>query len=177
MIEADSPWDVLSDLAAAQTQAGLFEEALQTALRIGFPLRRSEALVSIANAQARACDIEGSRSTFAEACKAVEKIDDPNSLGRALTPYSRSQALGHIAIGQAQASRFAEAYETAMSINELCRRADVLSKIATQQAERGEIEGARLVFAEAVSTAKAVDSKYKSAGLLRTIASAESQDE
>jgi hypothetical protein len=68
--------------AKAQAQAGLFEDAIQTAQRIEEAWARSEMLVAIAKAQAQAGLLEDAQQTFQQALQTALRF---NKLSR--PPY------------------------------------------------------------------------------------------
>ena len=118
--------------AAPEPQC-VIEEALAAARGISEQSSRSEALMSIAEAQARAGDRQSSARTFASALAAAREIAHPSD---------RSWALRNIAEAQAWAGDIPGAMATVREITDLRDRLRVLNAIAEAQARAGDIPGA-----------------------------------
>jgi tetratricopeptide (TPR) repeat protein len=158
-LQAIRTQDVYGDqglsIADAQAGAGLFAEALQTARSIDVKRLKAAALRYIAVTQAEAGWIEDAHKTFAEAVRAAHTVDN-----------GRQWVLEEIATAQAEAGLFAEALQTASTIDQINPKASALGKIANAQAHAG-------LFAEALGTAHTIANGRRKAGVLKDIAVAQ----
>ncbi len=125
----------LADIATAQAQAGLHDDARQTctaafdtAQTIDDAEKRAKALADIATAQAQAGLHDDARQTCTAAFDTAQTIDDAEK---------RAKVLEAIATAQAQASDFSAALHTAQMIDDDWDRAKELAAIVTAQARVG----------------------------------------
>ena len=156
MDDASAVADQLGGIASDQTDLGEFAGAIKTAMKIDAKSKRAETLVRIASAQAKAGEAAASRSTLCTAIQIARRISKA---------CDRAETLRGIALAQARAretessfATFTYAVESAMKIR---RRTDfgwlrtglgtafmpeprtkALAKIASAQAEAGQIDDA-----------------------------------
>jgi len=149
--------------AAPEPQC-VIEEALAAARGISEQSSRSEALMSIAEAQARAGDRQSSARTFASALAAAREIAHPGD---------RSWALRDIAEAQAGAGDIPGAMATLREITDLRHRLQVLSAIAEAQARAGDRQSSARTFASALAAAREIAHPGDRSWALRDIAKAQ----
>ena len=156
----------LHGIAAAQAEAGLFPDALQTAEKIKYETRRVAALRDIAAAFAKAGHSIDAKKTFANALRTAEKIED--------TKY-HADALRRIATAFTNAgydidakNTLANALRITKKIEDTGYRAAVLREIAVAFAEAG-------IFSNALRTAEKIEDAYHLAPALRDIAAAQAE--
>ncbi|RME99475.1 MAG: toll/interleukin-1 receptor domain-containing protein, partial [Alphaproteobacteria bacterium] len=197
ILAADDRDEALSQLVAAQAQAGHFEGARETARRITDDRDRADTLSQLAAAQAQAGH-SSAEETFRQASETASRITDGYSRAAALSQlaaaqaqaghssaeetfrqasetasritfdWSRANALAKLAAAQAQAGHFEQARETASRITVDWSRANALSQLVAAQAQAGHFEQAR-------ETASRITSDWDRAAALRQLAAAQAQ--
>ncbi len=120
-------------LALVRLQTGDPDGALDTIERIANSAGTVAALAGLGIHYARSGQEVKSHALLARATRLLDHIDDP---------ADRLQALGRVAIGQAENSHFDEAYTTVEQITFGYSHTYTLSVIAIAQAQAGEIEPA-----------------------------------
>ena len=145
----DRPW-ILSEIAQAQAEAGLYAEALQTAQKIIYDSARDEALKGIVAAQVEA-------GLYAEALQTAQGIKSDTS---------RDEALKGIAVAQAEAGFYAEALQTAQGIKSNASRAEALILIAESQIRAGRRNDARQTLQQALEIAREIENAFERAMVL-----------
>jgi hypothetical protein len=152
--------EVLVAIAEAQAQAGLFEDAIQTAQMIKRAGNRIAALRAIAKAQAQAGLIEDAQRTSQQALQTAQRIEE-------WALDERSEVLAAIAEAQAQAGLLEDAIQTAQQLMRNARDA-VLCVIAKAQVRAG-------LYHEAFQTAQMIEEAWDRSEALRAIAKAQAQ--
>ena len=132
----------LSNIAAAQVEAGDIAGGLQIAYGFHKVLPRVEALRRIAIVQAKARDEETAKRTFAAAVDAAG---------------SHSQTLIEIALEQAEAGDIAGGIRTVREIQDVEERARALFIITRVQARAGDLQAARRTADSALALEEAHD--------------------
>jgi tetratricopeptide (TPR) repeat protein len=145
---------VFASIAGAQARAGLNDDAHKTVQSIENAVALTEALASIAEAEARAAGPakQAAKETFDRAIKTAQSITD-----RSL----RSDGLAGIAMAMARAGLFQEALRTAETLD--YQRSDTVGSIAVAMAEAGRI-------GDAIKTAQSFDYLLERARTLARIA-------
>lgn len=171
------PWPALE--AKARLDAGNLEGALEAtrSLReryyspfyLGGYVSRAGLLAAIAKARSERGDVAGAEATFAEAVADAMAIDDVSARTEILAEIAREGLVAGLISGAIDAGRRIEMpYWTTFLGHD--SRAFLLAKLATAQAARGDMAGARLTFAEAIDDAKVIDNVDHRAAGLRVIA-------
>ena len=189
----------LDSLAMAQTEAGDFAGARNTAISIELEWDQAKPLKSIAIAQARAKDFADALDTTHAIHSQEDRIDALREIAMLQTEagepeaaretfatelqrdrgiedeMDRDEALGNVASALAQAGDFQYALEIAQGIPAGSSRAAALKDIASAQVNAGEQEAAQTSFVMAVQTARGLEKKSDRSQLLEDIAAAQAQ--
>jgi tetratricopeptide (TPR) repeat protein len=130
---AENAKAALDDVAAAQTEAGLCDDARESAAQIRDKDRRERVLASIALAYAKA-------RNDAQAGAVLDSIGENDA---------RDHAVELLAGHYTRAARWASARSLADKVEDDGRRASVLTALASATANAGQIDTARSLFSEA----------------------------
>ena len=177
----------LATIAAAQTEMGDIDGALNTADRIENTLRRNEALINIATVQAKAGEIDGAlrtahrivgtydrnRSLFAIVAERTKAMDIAGAIFAAKQnndAFHRGKALSDIVSAQADAGDIPGAFQTAEQIDYSFWRYRSLATIAIAQGNLGNRAGANATFAAAKRVAQQLDDASERASAMAFIA-------
>jgi hypothetical protein len=124
-------------------------------------------LAAIAESQAKAGDAQGARLSFASALESARAISHE---------WARAEALVAIAESQAKAGDTQGALESARAISDKWgARAEALRAIAESQAKAGDAQGARLSFATALESARAISDERARARALAALAQSQAR--
>ncbi|MFI5457514.1 MAG: M56 family metallopeptidase [Isosphaerales bacterium] len=136
--------DRLGRLARDQVDAGDIEGALRTAERVVYEYPKAIAVMTIAEAQAKAGRRDLARAVFRKAIETAREIKIRDNFRDRAGSYdlNSSECLRTIAFGQARAGFTAEAVQTAGTIVEPKWKNSALAWIAMTMAKGGEIKPA-----------------------------------
>ncbi|MEJ5384707.1 MAG: hypothetical protein WHS44_07505 [Fimbriimonadales bacterium] len=149
----------MADLARSQAQAGLYDLALQTALRIEDADYQTEALRDIAEMQAQAGLTEDALATFHRALQSNQRNTEPDEY---------FWGLETIAQAMIQSGMHEQALEIALQIEEVVERNKMLQTIAEAHAQAG-------LHDQALTIALQIETPENRCEALQTIAEAHAQ--
>ncbi len=148
----DERYRTLREIAIAQAEAMLLEDAMSTAGDIARDIMRVEALAGIAAAQALAGLEDDARRTF-EIASAEARAALPPGFTEERRYIPRSQAFASVAAALGTAGWFADGVRAIAEVDVTHLRSEAFSAIAGAQAAAGYPEVARSVFSIAIAAA------------------------
>jgi tetratricopeptide (TPR) repeat protein len=136
ILEPSYQEQAIASIIRAQAGSGDYEGALQTVEKLARPADALMSLARIADAQAKAGQVEQARQ-LAHLAKAKAKALSPRQASHIGDTIARS-----IVAAQAKSGNFAEAFQTLKSVNNPRIRSSLISVIAKEQENRGDLTGA-----------------------------------